>query len=217
MRADFFGSGDSPRALAVTAGLLALLLLAGRAQAQSLSGLHVGDDVGATASLGARPSATQRMGEFTVSKWTLQNGNDLSVTASRSGRKIVFLESDFGGVRSGLASDYPGLSFVRTNLADIRSRFGSNGFAFLKGPAGMTQAGLVQANCYHVAGSVGTVACFITLVKSADEEEVIASPSSVARLAKLTSIILADQKYLEGIWGRGKLLDPDQKPIDWRE
>ena len=98
MRANNPGSGFLHKALSSAGGvLLVMLLLAGHAQAQSLSGLHVGDDAGATRILRKRPSATQRTGPFTISKWSLPNGNDLSVTSSSPGGKIVFLESDFGG------------------------------------------------------------------------------------------------------------------------
>ena len=109
---------------------LAIALLLGmHASAQSLSGLRVGDDLSSTARLGLSPVERNRSGPFTITKWRLPDGNELSVTAGSNG-KIVYIESDWVRSPSGTYSDFPGLYFGRTSLTDIRQKFGSNGFAY---------------------------------------------------------------------------------------
>jgi hypothetical protein len=70
---------------------LCAILLSGspiRIRGQSVSNLHIGDDESKVAQLGSKPASTDTYKSFTPRRWRLNNGNDLSVTTSSSGRIV---------------------------------------------------------------------------------------------------------------------------------
>ena len=87
----------------------------------SLSGLKIGDPISTVSSIGLAPSAKNRTGPFTTIRWVFPDGNELSVTCSSTG-KIVYIESDWGEQQSGVISDFPGLNYGGTTLADLRRK-----------------------------------------------------------------------------------------------
>jgi len=111
--------GSAYRSCMLTA-VVFVLSATSSAFCQSLSGLKVGDDLSTTTSLNADPNDTTNMGPFSVNKWTLPDGNSLSVTAKVKTQKIVFIECDWNGSDSGTFSDFPDFYFGRTSLNEIR-------------------------------------------------------------------------------------------------
>ncbi len=76
--------------------------------------------------LAERPSTTDTDHDITFTKWLFDNGNNLSVTSTPD-KKITFIEADWGGNSAASKSDFPGLTYGKTTLAELRERFGSNG------------------------------------------------------------------------------------------
>jgi len=183
------------------------------AQAQSLSNLHIGDEVTRLATLG-EPAATDKYKSYLVRKWRFANGNELSITTDATGR-IVYLESDWGGHLDGNESDLRGLTFGATTLSELRVRFGSNGLTF-KGRAGVIgiQNGVVMMNSYEVGSNIVT---FITKVSDGDSSPSTESgkSSAIADRARLDAISIADAGYAQSEWG-DRVYDPNYQRIEWK-
>jgi len=177
--------------------------------AQSLHGLHIGEDQSFLEKLGA-PDAVEKYKSYVVRKWTLANGNELSATVNSAG-KIVYLESDWNGNDDATGSDLNELRFGSTSLADLRRRFGSNGFMF-KGRGGVlnTPDGIVMINAYDTASVVVT---FFTKVVDSTGKSKNSNPA--ADRAKLDALSLADAGYAKSEWGE-RVYDPHYKKTEWK-
>ena len=195
----------------ITIGLL-LAFVASGANAQSLSGISVGNPASATSRLGSNPIARQSSGPFDLIKWRLLDGNELSVTFERRTQKIVYIESDWGGRAAGAYSDYPGFSFGRTTLAAIRKKMGSNGMGFTERPAvAEVEGGMAAFNTYEINGVLVT---FITKVKNTDMPLIAKKLAELGDLAKLEAIILCAPEYAATTWGK-PVRDPRYRTGTW--
>jgi hypothetical protein len=179
-----------------------------RTQAQSLSSLRIGDNASRLATLGT-PAASDKYKSFTVRKWNVANGNELSVTTNGAG-KIVYIESDWGGRAESTQCDLSNLKFGVTTLTDLRRRFGSNGFGF-KGRGAVINivGGIVMINSYEIGTTVVT---FFTKITDPTESE---DSAPVANRAKLDAISIADPAYAASEWGE-RVYDPKYKKTDWK-
>lgn len=196
-------------------GAAALLLGAqGMSAGQSLSKLKIGDDLSKSSWNTREPSVTSSYKGFLLRKWTLQNGNDLSVTTDSSAR-IVHLESDWNGQSDETGCDLADLKFGETTLTDIRKRLGSNGFEF-KERAGSIPIpdGVVMLNSYEVGGNVVT---FFTKVTAEEYHKIMDSRQTwiVADHARLDAISIASADYAKSEWGE-RIYDPNYKNVVWK-
>lgn len=197
---------------------IASLLVSFNVQAQSLSGLKIGDNISASARIGLKPVAENQSGPFIMRRWTFPDGNDLSITAHRQSGKIIYAESNWGGRTSGRAADFPGFMYGKTTLSEIRQEFGSNGFAYKEHMFAETPDGLALFNSYEVEGSPGLVATFVTRLSHKDTEKFKRSKNfDLGSAARLDTIILADASYLDAIWGEEKLRDKATPAIHWEQ
>ncbi|AFL87120.1 hypothetical protein Terro_0788 [Terriglobus roseus DSM 18391] len=181
-------------------------------RAQSLSSLHIGDASAKLSALG-KPASSEPSNDRMVQRWTLPNGNDLSATTDKNNR-IVYLESDWNRTDAGTGCDLPWMHFGSTTLAEIRTHFGSNGFAF-KGQAGqlLAEDGAVLLNSYEVGDTVIT---FYNKVSNAEIAKLDpAGQSTFADHARLDAISIASQSYAQSEWG-GRVYDPHYKKVDWK-
>ena len=188
---------------------------------QSLSGLKVGDDLSTTTSLNADPNDTTNMGPFSVNKWTLPDGNSLSVTAKVKNQKIVFIECDWNGSDSGTFSDFPDFYFGRTSLNEIRRQLRSNGFTFkdIGGVRATDDGGLALLNSYSIEDNPSAIVTFVTKIDSCNLRalrDTKFEDSKVGEAAKLNAIIIADPSYLGTIWGSNRTYDPRYMDITWK-
>ncbi len=180
--------------------------------AQSLSGLQVGDAVSATARLGLKPFSRESDGPFDYFNYRLRTHNELSVTVDRQSKKIVYLESDWGGRDAGTKSDYPGFLFGKTNLAEIRKKMGSNGMAFSERPPVLeVEGGAVTFNTYEIGDVLVT---FVTKVRDQDLPLVEKKRLGLAEAAKLDAIILTTPDYAATNWGK-QIKDPAYRKGVW--
>jgi len=181
--------------------------------AQSLSGLHIGEPSANLSRLGSA-TASDTYKAMAVRRWVLPNGNDLSATTAAD-NTIVYLESDWNGKSDDPGCDLVGLRFGVTTLADIRKRFGSNGFGYrARGDALETQDGVVMINSYEVGKSVIT---FYTKINAQEYSRIKATiaNSSPADYARLDAISIADDNYAKSEWG-DPVYDPAYKKIEWK-
>jgi hypothetical protein len=188
-------------------------MVAGTANGQSLSSLRVGDPVSKLSALG-KATAIDAYKDMHVSRWVLPNGNELSATSNKAGL-IVHLEADWtAGKTDNPACDLAGLRFGVTTLAELRKRFGSNGFAFKERSGQVLAAdGAVMVNSYE-AGDV--VVTFYNKVSNAEVATLDAEGrSSIADHARLDAISISDAAYAKGEWG-DRVYDPKYKKVDWK-
>ena len=145
-------------AVAVAAGVL----FGTSAQAQSLSGIKVGDEISSTSRLDARPLPSKSVDPHEERRWQLPDGNRLSVAADPGTQKIVYAETKWGGGAHGKPADFPGFVYGETTLADIRAHAQNNGFAFKEHLIDVRPDGLALFNAYEVEGAPGVVVTFVT-------------------------------------------------------
>lgn len=204
--------------IAIAAAILAFVAISGsaflpilvaEAHGQTLSGLGIGDREEKTEEI-AGTSMRERSGPFTMHRWDYADGNSLRLTTT--GGAIIYMESNWGGEARGRTSDFPGLTYGRTTLAEIRAMAGSNGFAFSEaGPAQPMDDGIAMFNSYEIEGSPGVAVTFVTKVPHGAN----VTGATMATAAVLESIILADIDYQEMIWGDRIPPDRGYVPIQW--
>src|SRR3712207_4463201 len=208
-----------PLELKATAAVViaAGMLFGTSAQAQSLSGIKIGEEISSAAKIGAKPLPSKSGDSHKDQRWKLPDGNRLSIAADPETKKIVYAEKTWGGGASGRPADFPGFVYGETTLADIRAHAQNNGFAFKERLIEVRPDGLALFNAYEVEGTSGIVVTFVTKMSKTDEARLRTSKASVDlnRAARLVSIILADAGYLDTIWGDAKLQDKRYKPIRW--
>jgi hypothetical protein len=200
-------------AIAVAAGVL----FGTSAQAQSLSGIKVGEEVSSVPKLDARPLPSKSVAPHEERRWKLPDGNRLSVAADPETKRIVYAEKKWSGGANGKPADFPGFIYGETTLADIRAHAQNNGFAFKEHLIDVRPDGLALFNAYEVEGAPGVVVTFVTKLSKKDDERLRSGKSNVDinHAARLDAIILADAGYLDTIWGDAKLRDKAYKPIRW--
>jgi hypothetical protein len=187
------------------------------AQAQSLSGIKVGEEVSSVPKLDARPLPSKSGAPHEERRWKLPDGNRLSVATNPETKRIVYAEKTWGGSTHGKAADFPGFVYGQTTLADIRAHAQNNGFAFKEHLIDVRPDGLALFNAYEVEGAPGLVVTFVTKLSKRDDERLRTGKATmdINRAARLHAIILADAGYLDTVWGNAKLRDKAYKPIQW--
>jgi len=100
------------------------------AQAQSLSGIKLGDAPNVLEKLNLESVAHEEQGAIKTVKFLLTNGNELSVTYNSRENRVIYIEQDWTFKPQGAATDIPAFKFGTTTLEDIRRVKGSNGFCW---------------------------------------------------------------------------------------
>jgi hypothetical protein len=196
-----------------------LTLLPWNSFAQSVSGIHIGEPVNALDTLKLEPTAKEKMGSMESVKYRLVNRNELSVTYDGRANRIVYLECDWNRNSDGAASDFPGFTFGSTTLEEIRKINGSNGFSYKSNAMFTAEGKLVTFNAYLIKGKPGLVTVFVTALDMAEvqkrKDNKDPNADNVARDLKLDALIVADEAYLDQLWGTEKTYDKNAKPISW--
>jgi hypothetical protein len=197
------------------AAVAVLSIAGGGLHAQALWDYRVGDTPSRLSKLGPVSSLDKYKGND-LFRWVLPDQNSLRATVDPEG-EIVYLESAWGGKSDETGCDLAGLKFGTTTLADLRQRFGSNGFAFKKRPhVTTTDDGVELLNSWDVGNVVVT---FYTRISTADYAKAQAAGADggevAARNAKLFAISLANAAFAKGEWG-DRMNDPAYKKIEWK-
>jgi hypothetical protein len=198
-----------------------VLVFLPKALGQSISGLHVGDSRTAVEGLKLKSIAKENQGSTETTKFRLANGIDLSVTLDIRKNRIVYIETDWNQTPEGAASDFPGLKFGSSTLEDIRKTNGSNGFSYRTTAMGESNGNLITFNAYRIENKPGIVAVFVTALNIAELRKKIGNreptQADLSGNLKLDALILADESYLDEIWGKEKTYDPANTPIKWND
>jgi hypothetical protein len=203
----------------IIASAFFLMVFASASLAQSLGGISIGDPPAVLERVNLETIARAGTGAMKTVKYKLANGNELSVTYNSRANRILYVESDWNITPDAAATDFPGFKFGNTTLEDIRRVTGSNGFSYQSNAMSKAEGKIRAFNCYEVRNKPGLISCFITVLNVADLRNRIGSREvrveDVSKSAKLEAIILADEEYLDSIWGEEKTYDKDIKPISW--
>ena len=78
-----------------------------------------------------------------------------------------------------------------------------------------TEDQLITFNAYEIKGKPHLIAVFVTSLSIPEAKSQMSDPTQVAKFFKLQAIILAEEAYLDEIWGEEKIYDKDSKPISW--
>ncbi|EIM26918.1 hypothetical protein [Microvirga lotononidis] len=193
------------------------LILTAGTQAQTLNGIHIGEDIATASRIVGRPTSRVAAGPHEEVRWRLSDGNMFALATDPVNGRIAYAEETWGGRPDGKPADFPGFRYGETTLADIRMHAQNNGFAFVERLLDEKPDGLRLFNAYEVEGAPGLVVTFVSRMSTPDTQRLKDKQESIDinRAAKLVGIILGEARYLEAIWGQAKLKGKNYKPIRW--
>jgi hypothetical protein len=140
-------------------------------------------------------------------KYKTADGNHLSIT-TESG-KVVFMENDWLQSKEANQPLLTNFKFGETSLKDIRTALGTSGFAYREQSYLKSEKTLTTLNCFELESPENVILVLITKAPISS----ITDKEDVSSFLKLDAVILADKKYLDGIWGKKKTYDPQYKKI----
>ena len=141
----------------------------------------------------------------------------MRVAYARDETRIVYLETHWGGSRSGTTTDLEGFTYGKTTLRDLTDRIGSNGYTYSGRPAVhfSEEGARIMLNSYELEEAGAQVVTFVT--KISPERVAYVNKNKVNASAdkefKLVAIVLADPSYLDKVWSSSKVYDGNYKPI----
>lgn len=139
-------------------------------------------------------------------KYQLSDGNIASITTDIQTNKIIYIEYEWSySLKANAAAS--GYIFGITSLDDIRNNNDSNGFAWISNVIQKSEKGALFFNEYPVTQNNNSVVVFVTEIDN---------PFDKSGSAKLVGIILAEENYLNEIWGNEKIYDSNVPPIVWQ-
>ncbi len=149
----------------------------------------------------------EKNGDTQIRKYKTKDGNEISITVQHG--KVVYIEYDWLEEKKSTKTHFNGFVFGKTTLSDLRTRFGNNGFTYTSTAFVESGNGLIAFNCYELINSTSNILVFVT--------KVILNPEinelNIGDHFKLYALILANQTYLDEIWGKEKIYDPAYKKI----
>ncbi len=143
---------------------------------------------------------------FTL-KYKTTDGNHLSVTTDNG--RVVFMENDWLQKKEANIPLLTDFKFGETTLKEIRNVFGTSGFAYREQSYLKSEKTLTTINCFELESPSSVILVAITKAPISS----ITDKNDVSGYLKLDAIILADKKYLDGIWGKKKTFDPQYKKV----
>jgi len=213
----YFLSIATPKRCVIITALLVIQLVLAECSAQSLNGVRIGDSASTLQALNLQQIS--RVGEagMKVTKFKLPNGNELSVTYDSRADRILYIVNDWNLTSQSNAVGSSNLVFGSTNLKDIRKMYGSNGFSWKT--VFMQRSGneLIMFNAYEIRKKRNGVVVFVTSVDVEEYHSAGADSKLVPKLARLQAVIVADERYLDAIWGEEKIYDGVSRPISWKD
>lgn len=174
---------------------------------QTASGIAIGDSLASTVERMGNPAVRNDFGPITAVKWILPDNNEISVSAVRATDKIVYIETNWGEWQSGKLTDFPALRFGDTNLSALRKQFRSNGY-MRRPPITNKDGSIVMFNTYNIEGGTNISITFATKTTLQDGSRVVSKKTTHGDVAKLDTIIIADNSYLDAAWGKETLGAP---------
>jgi hypothetical protein len=145
--------------------------------------------------------------EDNMIKYKTENNNDFSVTTENG--KVVYMENDWLQDPSSRQPLFSNFTFGKTTLKEIRDKFGTNGFTYKSKGSFKTDTDLITFNCFEFDSKNNEI--LVTITKVSLSEAV--TEENIASKLKLDALIIADKSYLDEIWEKEKVFDPNFKKI----
>ncbi len=198
-----------------------LIWFATASTAQTIAGIRIGEPPKVLDKLNLKPTARETQGSKETVKYRLADGDDLSATSDSHTNRILYIERDWCREPRNTTTDFPGFTFGVTTLEDIRKANRSNGFTYQSNAMGQAGGELFTFNAYRLKDATGLVVVFVTTLNIAEVRRKLgnkdSSPEDIPKNLRLDALILAEESYLDEIWGIQKAYDKENKPIGWGE
>ena len=186
---------------------------------KTFHGVRIGAPAATLLNLRFEQVARDGQGATKISKWRLDDGNDISATYDTERDRILYVEVDWNGNEAAERVGIDGLKFGKTTLQEIRELFGSNGFSYVDHMMFNTVRDIVTFNAFELVDTPSIVVVFIT--KIPDVKDLARRLNAGGREEQLgisdqfilVSVAVADEPYLDKIWGTKKIYDPASRPI----
>lgn len=198
---------------------VAMLSVAPDAVAQSIQGIHLGDDRSVLQRLGD-PVHTKGDGSFTTQSYLGSDRTDFNITYEKQSNQIVALEATWPRVGIGPLAGYGGLTFGKTSLEEIRSQMGSKGILYaFQSPVVLSGESITVFSYFDISGT-DSVAAFLTSISGSDAALLKSSFGVNAyknspEAAKLRTIGVFKRSYLEKGQGTKRIFDIGYREIPW--
>jgi hypothetical protein len=127
--------------------------------------------------------------------YRLNDGNDLSITIDDG--KVVMMENEWMHRQKGTKPLIGKFVFGKTTLTDIKKALGTEGFCYERNFSQTNEADVVNITCFNVESHNDEVLVVIT--KAPFKASIT---RDIQSYQTLETIILADKKYLDKIWGK---------------
>lgn len=162
-----------------------------------------------------------RKGDGTIKsiKWLLPNSNEFSVSYDSEQDRIRQIEIEWSGNEQGKEVGISDFRFNETTLQDIRKSFNSNGFSYATHVMYRGDDGVVTFNAFELAETPTLIVVFKTLLPYKVKEKIDLLPKEKQKLGQigehfnLIGVSVADETYLDEVWGEVKIYDPKSNPI----
>jgi len=152
-------------------------------------------------------------------KWCLPNLNEFSVSYDSEQDRIRQIEIKWGGNEQGKEVGMSGFRFNETTLRDIRRSLNSNGFSYATHIMYSGDNGVVAFNAFELAETPTIIVVFKTLLPYEAKEKIDLLPQEkqefgqIGEYFRLIGVSVADEAYLDDVWGEEKIYDPKSNPI----
>jgi hypothetical protein len=152
-------------------------------------------------------------------KWRLPNLNEFSVSYDSKQDRIRQIEIKWDGNKQGKEVGMSGFRFNETTLQDIRRSFNSNGFSYATHIMYSSDDGVVTFNAFELAETPTIIVVFKTLLPYEDKEKIDLLPQEkqefgqIGDYFRLIGVSVADEAYLDDVWGKEKIYDPKCNPV----
>lgn len=152
-------------------------------------------------------------------KWRLPNSNDFTVEYDSEQDRIRYIQIDWNGNELGKEVGISNFRFGETTLQDIRDSFDSNGFSYATHVMYKDDDGVVTFNAFELVETPTIIIVFKTLLPYEAKAKIDLLPKEKQLLGqigthfRLTGISVADETYLDDVWGEVKIYDPKSNPI----
>lgn len=186
---------------------------------KAFNGIRIGGAIESVQKLRFKLLDRSGSGAIKIVKWALKNGNEMSVTYNSERNRILYMEVDWNKLESGKSVGISRLTFGKTTLKEIRELFKSNGFSYAQHMMFRLDDGIVTFNAFELAETPTIIVVFVTKLSHRSEEEInLLSDDqqvmgAIGHHFKLVAVAVADESYLDEIWGKDKIYDPKGLPI----
>jgi predicted outer membrane lipoprotein len=185
---------------------------------RAFHGVRIGAPFVSLQNLELHQIARSGSGAIKMTKWKLDNGNEMSVTYDSVRDRILYMEIDWSEKPQGITLGMNKLQFGRSTLRQVRDIYNSNGFSYANHMMFSGEEGIATFNAFELKKTPTIVIVFVTKLSKTTERHIASLPekleaNAISGYFKLVAVVVADERYLDEIWGSEKIYDSNSVPI----